>query len=261
MNDSGTVVGWFQAREFNPQGLIFGFIRTPEGTYTRFGASIGQFVDTYPIAINSTGNIAGIWFDTSSTDYPYANCFVKIGGIETTFSPPNRGNGCNATAINSSGEIAGYFQDMQNVTHGFVRESGGAITVFDPPSSTATWATSINTSGQISGYYNVSAGPQQAFIRNSDGSFTTFAVPRAISLTFNAVFNPQTVAINDSGETAGVMVTNGGTAEGWIRSPQGTVSSFQTCGQTGIVALNTAGHATGFCGGVGSMFSYEGWNF
>jgi len=58
--------------------------------------------------------------------------------------------------INAGGSIVGYYSD--GVTfHGFVYDSSGNITTFDPPGSTLTVPESINQSGFISGGYYDSA--------------------------------------------------------------------------------------------------------
>src|SRR5579862_5710873 len=51
------------------------------------------------------------------------------------------------TAINSLGVITGYLTDSTFIDHGFVRDSFGNCTWFDPTGSKKTFPVSINTSG------------------------------------------------------------------------------------------------------------------
>ena len=52
------------------------------------------------------------------------------------------GQGTAAQSINVEREIAGFYFDSNNVSHGFVRTKGGHITTFDAPGAPAglIWA-------------------------------------------------------------------------------------------------------------------------
>lgn len=96
--------------------------------------------------------------------------FAALGTVQTfsqkiqdqfiTFDVPGAGPiGTNPTSINPSDTITGFYVGADNVSHGFVRDKDGTITMFDvagasPVASAATVATSINPRGDITGWYN-----------------------------------------------------------------------------------------------------------
>jgi hypothetical protein len=55
--------------------------------------------------------------------------------------------------INDEGIVTGSYTDADMVQHGFVPETDGIITPFDPPRGRNTTATGINASGVITGSY------------------------------------------------------------------------------------------------------------
>jgi hypothetical protein len=58
----------------------------------------------------------------------------------TSFDVPGSTN-TQAQAINSDGQIAGFYTDVAGIAHGFLRRQGGSFTSFDVPGSTGTLAT------------------------------------------------------------------------------------------------------------------------
>jgi hypothetical protein len=71
-------------------GSAHGFVRTPDGTVTKFDAAKGA-TDTVPQAINIDGTIAGYY----TTDTPHG--FVRTAdGTVTTFDVPNEPGGTKA---------------------------------------------------------------------------------------------------------------------------------------------------------------------
>jgi hypothetical protein len=95
-----------------------GFVRTPDGTVTTFGAPPG-FSSTNATAINPAGWITGLtWNDASFSGY---HGFLRSpDGVTTTFDPP----GAVWTwplGINPAGAIVGFLYDGNFVAHGFLR--------------------------------------------------------------------------------------------------------------------------------------------
>jgi hypothetical protein len=68
-------------------------------------------------------------------------------------------------AINSKGEVAGYFIDSNSALHGFQREANGHIKTFDVPNATRTVPTAMNAKGEITGVYYDSNCDQHGFVR------------------------------------------------------------------------------------------------
>jgi uncharacterized membrane protein len=106
--------------------------------------------------------------------------------------------GATPTSINEKGEIAGwYYSDFAGHNHGFVRNPGGTITIFDPPESQGTTAFSINEKGAITGSFTDTLGRSHAYIRDPEGNFTTFDPPGSISTG--------AVSINAGGAVTGLL--------------------------------------------------------
>jgi hypothetical protein len=92
-------------------------------------------------------------------------------GAVTTFDAPDGGTGFNQGtlpwAINTAGEVAGFYVDGADVTHGFVRDKHGAIAEFDVPDGTMfPWA-SIAPNGAVVGPYFDSTNAVHGFVREA----------------------------------------------------------------------------------------------
>jgi len=119
------------------------------------------------------------------------------GGSYSIIDAPNAGKaaglGTLAWSINLEGArpqactltrtawSTGFFSDANGVFHGFVRDPGGSITTFDPPTSLGTFAASISLFGEITGYFFDANNEFHGFLRSRDGAFTVFDVPGASS--------------------------------------------------------------------------------
>jgi hypothetical protein len=70
-------------------------------------------------------------------------------------------------SINPSGEIAGYYFDVNFRGHGFVRDKDGTITSFDVlgAGSNGTFPASINPRGEITGSYSDASNVSHGFLR------------------------------------------------------------------------------------------------
>ena len=174
LNGSGTVVG------YNDLASYSSFILHPDGFLEEFdvpleGASCNE--GTIALSVNAGGAVAGWFSQTDWLDVPEPDCngttitggFVRSPeGLLTLFetpgpivtspvydpsdvvgalSPPS------TLMINVEGIITGSYTDANLAQHGFVRETDGLITSFDPPRGRHTTATGINASGVITGSY------------------------------------------------------------------------------------------------------------
>ena len=100
--------------------------------------------ETTANGINDSGQIVGIYTDSSST----AHGFLYSNGTYTTFNVPGATN-TQAFGINNRGQIVGQYGDRG---HAFLMRDGIYITI-DIPGALASDATGINDDGQIVGYY------------------------------------------------------------------------------------------------------------
>ncbi len=103
---------------------------------------------TVPLAINSAGDIVGLYSITASGP---RQGFLLSGGVFTTIDVPGAVS-TTLYGVNDLGQIVGFYciEDCQH-TKGFVFD-GQTFTDIQYPGATTTVATGINNSGQIVGY-------------------------------------------------------------------------------------------------------------
>jgi probable HAF family extracellular repeat protein len=140
-------------------------------------------IKTQAWGINSTGQIAGYYFDTSGA----AHGFTYSAGVFTTIDDPSAGgNWTLAYGINNSGQVVGSFFDapvsVPNAAHAFI-DTGGILTTIDDPLSAPgnTTAYGISNSGQAVGHFADATGGH-GFLY-SGGTFVTINYPGALDQT------------------------------------------------------------------------------
>jgi len=171
------------------------------------------------------------------------------------------GQGTRALGINPAGAITGFTRDAGNVRHGFLRARDGAFTMFDAPGAgtgpgQGTRAYSINPGGAIAGWYSDASGVVHGYLRARDGSFTTFDVPGAGGAGTGPY--PGTLAsfINPAGAITGLYTDTNYAAHGFVRAPDGTITTFDAPGagtgsgegtfvETPTGGINPVGEITG----------------
>jgi hypothetical protein len=99
-----------------------------------------------------------------------------------------QGKGCFAytdcsVLLNNFGVVTGYYPDVNNVFHGFVRSPDGKFTSFQAPGAdtnardfSGTLPNAINDAGTITGVYYDVNNEEHGFLRSPEGQFTTFDV-------------------------------------------------------------------------------------
>lgn len=170
---------------------------------------------------------------------------LPIATIDAPAAGTGKGQGTWATAINASGEIAGYFIDANFGCSAFVRSRNGTFIPFDSPTGCPIPA-SVNQTGAVTGTYGdrsfgcsggqpdnpPGCGGLHAFVRNSDGTFVSFDAPTELSnsLEPSGNLNPETLprSINSAGEVTGIYTTCGQSScnSSFLWTPDGTFVSF-----------------------------------
>src|SRR5205807_84513 len=164
----------------------------------------------------------------------------------TTFDAPGAGTaagqGTIAFAINLSGAIAGFTRDANNARHGFLRAPDGTFTIFDDPNAGScsascgnigngqgTRAFAINPSGQIVGSYTDNIGRCHGYVRAASGTITPIDAPGADHTpgSFNGTFG---VGLTPNGGIEGVFVDVNGVLHGFVRSTDGTFTTYDAPG-------------------------------
>jgi hypothetical protein len=132
--------------------------------------------------INDAGDFDGSFGNATQPDQG----FVNIGGNLTTFAVPGSYDSFPA-GINSSDQIAGYYDDQNMVIHGFFRDANGNITApIDPPGATSTLLLGINDSGIMVGR-TVDANGVHGLIFKAPHNFVTYDYPGAAETSFNGI--------------------------------------------------------------------------
>jgi probable HAF family extracellular repeat protein len=190
INNSGTTDGFY----VDNGGTTHGFYKT-NGTNntvdypgTAFNQLLGQ---------NDMGQASGYYSmsqNNSTPDTPYV--YNELGGgVFQVITIPAAAGGAQATGINNSQQICGFYIDSMGVNHGFLLNFGLLVTL-DAPNSTFTQALGLNNKGQVVGTYMDQGGLTHGFVWTSKGGFQTIDVPAGIGTT---VVN----GINDLGVLVG----------------------------------------------------------
>jgi hypothetical protein len=118
-----------------------------------------------------------------------------------------------ATGVNNTGDIVGFFQPSVTTSLGF-EDIGGVIGTVDPYGSTFTQALGIASDGEVVGFYVDGANVQHGYI-DINGTITTFDPAGSASTTINGV--------NDLGQIVGFYTTADDTVVGFVATPQTSV--------------------------------------
>jgi hypothetical protein len=243
INPAGAITGF--TRDAN--SARHGFLRAPDGTITTFDApgagtcsascgTVAPGQGTRAFAINVAGVITGFFSDNSGGCHGYVRA---ANGAFTQIDAPDAGTGpfpqgtfpseISPMGINPAGAITGFYVDANSVQHGFVRAPGGKITEFDPTGSVFTTPNAIDAPGAITGFYFDANFVGHGFLRTPDGSITSFDAPGADSTpnSFNGTFG---VGLTPSGEIEGVFVDAKGVLHGFVRSIQGSFTTYDVPG-------------------------------
>jgi len=174
---------------------------------------------TVGLAINDSGVVAGGYFTYTGGNPLHGFVRDQLGNI-TTFDAPGAGTqgdqGTEVTAINSVGQVVGYYGDSNSVYHAFLRGVDGTVTEFDAPDATGfgTYAYGINSAGEVVGYYFDSTEAAHGFLRDQYGNFTEFDDPSAGTGQYQGTF---AFGISDTGVIAGYYEDSEGSVHGFKR--------------------------------------------
>jgi probable HAF family extracellular repeat protein len=243
INLEGTVSGFYIDGSY----LYHGFLRTPDGKIITFDApgagTISPGAGTAAYGINIWGTITG-----NVTEDSYAtHGFVRApNGTMATFDAPNAYPyyGTYPEAINDRGEVVGWFWNSNGVAHGFLRSPEGNFTTFDAPDAGTiamayqgtfvNYANSINNAGEVVGYIHDKNNYGRAWLRTPDGNITTFDAPLSAQ---NEYFDQGSMtqgsgsqSVNSVGDIIGWTIDKYGVWHGFLRTPQGKMSTFDAPG-------------------------------
>ncbi len=266
INDAGAITGVY----YDASNEGHGFLRSPEGKFTTFDVAGGLIGTTTPIALNLEGAIVGYYLDPNFLFHAFLR---RPDGSFTTWVGPgscdtNGSEGCYGSAafsINIFGTIAGGYQDnsANQVGHGLVRNPQGKLTTYDAPGAgtgpgqgTGSPGTSrpLNQFGAIASYYTDASNVVHGYLRSPWGEITTFDVPGEGPQGIGC-YSDCSVGLNDWGAITGYYLDANNVYHGFVRSPQGKVTTFDAPGAdttpgsyngTFPVSINDQGAITGY---------------
>jgi hypothetical protein len=239
-----------------------GFLRYPDGKHLVFdhpdaGTNGATGQGTRVAAVNALGAVAGSVRDANNFDIPFVR---DPDGNYHNVNFSNFGGG-DAGGINLWGVMVGqllFLSDNNSPAflhfHGFIRNTSGALTFFDPPGSQETDIpnNAINDFGAIAGDYRVCSADLSScrvhgFIRTPNGKYITFDAPGAGPDGYaGGGTYPQ--GINNLGEVSGYYGDANSVYHGFWRDADGSITRFDFPKAnyfTLPLSINDAGTITG----------------
>ena len=220
------------------------------------GCALSSSCGTLAYANNDRGEIVGYYTDANVVPHAFIR---KPDGRIISFDAPGAGLGAGlnqgtvAYSINNIGEIAGQFQDPNNVYHGFIRFRDGRFSVFEAADAgtaayQGTFAWDINIEGASAGVFYDSNNVQHGFVRERDGTMATFDPPNSVGTMVC-----EETCLNAEGAITGFFVDLTGVYHGFVRERDGTIRVFDAPeAGTGIyqgtyaASINREGTITGY---------------
>ena len=184
--------------------------------------------------INNNGVVLGDPFLNSS--YVGGVGWTWNGSSYSYFSAPGSDPtklGTATYSINDAGQIVGYYEDSNSVTHGYLK-TGSNFTTLDAPGAVGTTsAQGINNLGYVTGYYLDASGNYNGYLWYN-GQFTTINVP------FAGATGTDITAINDQGDLVGWYLDANGNAHGFeaFSVPEPTTFILMATGLLGVALLS-----------------------
>jgi hypothetical protein len=240
MNNWGTITGTY----IDINDVYHGFLRTTDGSFTTFEArgadtTPGSYNGTVPWSVNDLGVVTGNYYDANGFSHGFLR---EPDGKFTTFDPPGvGGSGTSPIAVNLEGAIVGYYTDSNYLYHAFLRSPDGTIKTWSAPDACTdapqgcigTGATNINAFGIIVGGYTDNSGNfvHHSYVRGRDGGLNVFDVPGAGTGSYQGTgCGSCYLGFNLQGAVAGIYIDASSVQHSFLRSPDGTFTTFDAPG-------------------------------
>lgn len=203
INNRGETGGFY----VDEAGTTHGFLSV-DGNFQNIDAPNTAFNQI--LGVNDLGQAAGY----SSTDPAGATgqqAFIrKTNGQFVYINFPAGTGNSQATGINDSRIISGFYVANSGTTYGFIQR-GRHLVSLSFPNSVATQALGLNNSGQVVGFYTDTAGNNHGFVYHN-GHYQSVDDPDGIGTT---IIN----GINDHGQIVGFYVNAAGNTVGFVGKP------------------------------------------
>ncbi len=194
INNTGTTDGFYVDNNNVTHGFTDknGKFSTVDYPGSAFNQLLGQ---------NDMGQASGYYSlsaDNTTPDFPYV--YNELGGgVFQVITIPAATGGAQATGINNSQQVCGFYIDSNGVNHGFLLNFGLLVTL-DVPGSVFTQALGLNNKGQVVGVWMDGGENTHGFVWTAAHGFTTVDAPQGVGTT---IVN----GINDDGIVVGFYGT------------------------------------------------------
>jgi hypothetical protein len=217
LNDRGVTVGFYST--MNTATMVnnnFGFWERNGKFYTAdfpTGDAASPPVDQL-LGVNNSGIAVGFWTDAQGNNHGYT-VNINTGRFSSVTDPHSPSASLTAAAINSGGDIAGFYTNpATGNTDGFLKVHG-KFTDLAVRGASATTALGVNDRDEVVGTYMVGTGSSAAmhgFTWTPRGGFQTIDDPDGLgTTTINGV--------NNAGDLVGFYVDSAGNTDGMLVIP------------------------------------------
>ncbi len=248
MNMEGVIAGTYLDASY----VFHGFLRAPGGKFMKMddayaGTDPGQ--GTRVTDINAAGTIAG-WSDDAGN---VNHIFLRgAHGSPTEFYAPGAGKGDGQGTymptfygLTPAGAITGWYVDVSNVMHGYLRGAYGSVTEFNAPDAgtdsnacpgttvpgapllAGTQPLSVNPEGAVAGQYGDENCAFHGFLHGAHGRITEFDPPGAGKGAGQGTF---VTSNNPAGAITGYYTDKYDVSHGFVRAPDGKFTTFDVPG-------------------------------
>lgn len=195
--------------------------------FTYSGKSGGFTPVNYPgsafnqlLSQNDIGQAAGYYSLSTSGAPDTAYVYDEFGGVFEVFYIPGSTN-AQATGINNSSEVCGFFVDKSGNMHGWLKIQGHFTQLDYPGSSGTTAALGLNNKGQVVGSYADSSGNTHGFLYNvTKHTWQSLDDPSGIGVTVTNGINDDGVLVGFYGPVANGAVCGGSDCSGFVATPE-----------------------------------------
>jgi uncharacterized membrane protein len=197
---------------------------------------------TWATGINAAGTVVG--FCQGGAIHGYTR---DVHGTVTQFDCPSSFF-TDAYSINAAGAVTGSCGGSTNNNRSYVRSPQGTMTEFNPPgASNGSAALSINDAGAVAGAFTDTSNVERGFVRQPNGTFTVFDLPGVVTI-FGPHGEDVPFDMNAAGEIAATYQDSNGHFHGFVRSPQGDITTFSVQGSVDTYAygINAGGTVVGY---------------
>jgi hypothetical protein len=206
-------------------------------TFDVTAAGTSAFQGTQSQDINLQGEISGYYIDSNGVFHGFER---NKGGEIVTFDAPGAGpTGTFAFGNNIEGAIAGFYYDENSLSHAYLRSPTGHITTVEAPGATNTFAAQITPAGVIAGDYLDASSNLHGYLRAPNGNITTFEAPGAgTGADPQGTFTGFVDCVNPEGAMTGSVGDASNVIHGYVRAPNGKITTFDAPGADTIDAGN-----------------------